>query len=57
VCNSIFFFYENIESSFSFSYSVSANRECEPKELVHIYCYVEHVSQVAFSSFVGSAKE
>jgi hypothetical protein len=57
VCNSIFFFYENIESSFSFSYSVSANRECEPKELVHIYCYVEHVSQVAFSSFVGSVKE
>jgi hypothetical protein len=57
VCNSIFFFYENIESSFSFSYSVSANRECAPKELVHIYCYVERVSQVAFSSFVGSAKE
>jgi hypothetical protein len=57
VCNSIFFFYENIESSFSFSYSVSANRECAPKELVHIYCYVARVSQVAFSSFVGSAKE
>jgi hypothetical protein len=57
VCNSIFFSYENIESSFSFSYSVTANRECEPKELVHIYCYVEHVSQVSFSSFVGSAKE